>query len=65
MSKEKLIRTIRQHNPTASPDYLSGFDEAALDRYLDRLRHGRAPRGANSFWDRYPDTPAIVGRIVQ
>ena len=65
MSKQELIRTIRQHNPTANADYLTGFDKPALLRYLRRLRHGRGPRGADSFWTRRPDTPAIVWRAAQ
>lgn len=61
-TKQHLIDDIRRHNPTAQADFLIVFDEPALDRYLDHLRHRLQPRGGGSFWDRQPDTPAIVTR---
>ena len=37
MSKRQLIDDIRRYNTTASPQFLSQFDEAALKQYLDHL----------------------------
>lgn len=62
MSKQELIETIRQHNPTAATEFLTGFDEQALDGYLRHLLHGRQPRGASSLWIRPAETPAIMTR---
>lgn len=60
MSKQELIDTIRQHNPSADPAFLTAFDVAALDRYLDHLRHSLLPRGASSMWIRAAETHAIT-----
>jgi hypothetical protein len=38
MSKRQLIDDIRQYNPTAQPQFLSQFDEAELQQYLDHLK---------------------------
>jgi hypothetical protein len=38
MSKRQLIDDIRQYNTTASADFLSQFDEAALKQYLEHLQ---------------------------
>jgi len=58
MSKEVLIETIRQHNPTAGPEFLVRFDESALQRYLNHLLHLLQPRTAG--WIRQFETRAIV-----
>ncbi len=62
MSKQELIDTIRQHNPSADAQFLTGFDESALDRYLGHLLHRLAPRGAASMWVRPGDSHAITTR---
>jgi hypothetical protein len=38
MSKRQLIDDIRQYNTTASAEFLSQFDEAALKQYLEHLQ---------------------------
>jgi hypothetical protein len=62
MSKEQLIDNIRQHNPTANSEFLFGFDEVALNRYLTHLRYLGRPRGAGSLWVRQPETAAVITR---
>lgn len=37
MNKSQTINAIRKLNPTAPPDFLSGFANDDLSRYLDRL----------------------------
>ena len=61
MSKHDLITAIRQQNRSASEQFLSRFDEAALATYLRRLSlAGR--RGGQSTWVREGTARAIVGR---
>jgi len=62
MSKEVLIETIQEHNPTAGQEFLMRFDEAALHRYLTHLQHLASPRRASAGWVRTFETPAVVGR---
>lgn len=62
MSRDELIHAIRDHNRTASHEFLGGFDDPALSHYLQHLRAGRKPRGAASCWIRIPETSAIVTR---
>lgn len=38
MSKRQLIDNIRQYNTSAQPTFLSQFDEAALEQYLEHLQ---------------------------
>jgi len=38
MTKRQLIDEIRQYNLTATPTFLSQFDESALKQYLENLR---------------------------
>ncbi len=37
MTKRQLIDEIRKHNPTAQPEFLAQFDDAALQQYLEHL----------------------------
>lgn len=37
MTKSDTIEAIQKLNPTASPDFLAGFPNDELARYLDRL----------------------------
>ena len=60
MSKSVLIESIRQHNPTAGSDFLRGFDEAALGRYLTHLQHLSTPRSASAGWVRTFETRACM-----
>ena len=38
MSKRQLIDDIRQFNTTVAPEFLTQFDEAALQQYLQHLQ---------------------------
>jgi two-component SAPR family response regulator len=37
MNKRQLIEQIRQHNTTVAIEFLSQFDESALQQYLEHL----------------------------
>ena len=63
MSKQQLIDSIQQHNPSANSEFLIHFDEAALDRYLNHLNYGKRPRRAEHMWIRGDETPAVVTRV--
>ena len=60
MSRDELIHAIRDHNRTATHEFLCGFDDPALSHYLNHLQIGRKPRGLASCWIRIPETPAVV-----
>ena len=62
MSKQQLIDSIREHNPSAGHEFLIRFDEVALNLYLNHLDHIRQPRGAASMWVRGSETAAVVTR---
>lgn len=59
MSVEQLIERIQTMNPTATPEYLGGFDREALISYLAHLSYSLEPRGRSARWVRTGDTPAI------
>lgn len=44
MTKRQLIDEIRNYNITATPSFLSQFDEDALKQYLDHLREAANKR---------------------
>lgn len=52
MNKRQLIDDIRQHNPTASEQFLLQFDEAALKQYLDHLEAAKAKHTRKLNWTR-------------
>jgi hypothetical protein len=52
MQKRQLIEDIRQHNPTAQVQFLSQFDEAALQQYLDHLEAAKAKHARKMGWNR-------------
>ena len=60
--KRHLIEAIREHNRSASIDFLIDFEEPALHNYLVHLKHSGQPRGAGSTWVRACETTAIVTR---
>ncbi len=59
LTREQLIDRIQALNPTASAEYLAGFDEAALNLYLDHLSASCEPRGRLARWLRRGETRAI------
>jgi hypothetical protein len=52
MSKRQLIDDIREHNPTAQPQFLAQFDELALRHYLDHLKDAQDKRLRIAGWVR-------------
>lgn len=62
MSKQQLIEAIREHNRSATDDFLVSFDEAALSNYLHHLQFKTGPRGSSTCWVRTGETPAVVSR---
>ncbi|MEC9373947.1 MAG: hypothetical protein VYC34_08890 [Planctomycetota bacterium] len=58
--RERLVDEIRDLNPTASAEYLAGFDNRSLRLYLAHLHASAEPRGRGAVWQRPGDTPVIV-----
>ena len=52
MSKRQLIDEIRTLNPTAQPEFLAQFDDAALKQYLDSLQAAQSKRLRIGGWVR-------------
>ena len=50
MTKRQLIEDIRQHNPTAQPQFLAQFEEADLQQYLDHLEAAKAKHSRKMGW---------------
>ncbi|WP_428387575.1 hypothetical protein [Mucisphaera sp.] len=61
MSKHQLIDSIRRVNRTASPEFLTRFDESTLNDYLRRLSLS-SRRGRSSTWTRTTTVPAVTTR---
>ena len=61
-AKEELIDSITRHNPTAAPEFLVSFDEAALGLYLSHLKYLSNPRGGRAAWVRTSETRAVMSR---
>lgn len=59
LSRAQLIDRIQSLNPTASADYLAGFEERDLSLYLDHLAASCEPRGRMARWLRRGETRAI------
>lgn len=62
MSKQQLIEAIREHNRSATNDFLICFNESALTNYLNHLRYKVEPRTGEACWVRPAETPAVVTR---
>jgi hypothetical protein len=62
MSKQQLIEAIRQHNRSASSEFLVEFSQEALNDYLTHLRYKQRPR-ASASWIRRGDSAAVVTRL--
>lgn len=60
LSREQLLDRIMDVNPTASPEFLGRFDDAALCVYLERLSWARQPRGPQARWVHRSETPAVL-----
>jgi len=64
MTKEQTIDLIRQRNQSASPEFLTRFDERSLDTYLRRLSTVCNHRGRASRWVRETTSPAVTSRVA-
>ena len=62
MTKQQTIELIRQRNQSASAEFLTRFDERALDVYLRRLSTISNHRGRDSRWVRETTSPAVTTR---
>ena len=62
LNKTQTIVAIQEINRSVSRDWLDVFDVSALRYYLDHLQQTIQPRGAESFWIRRGETPAVVTR---
>jgi len=56
-TREDLIEKVRAINPSASVEYLAGFDMASLGLYLAHLEWAALPRKAR--WHRPGDTRGL------
>lgn len=61
MTKRQLIDEIRGYNATATPQFLSQFDEAALKEYLDHLEGARRKQKEIGGWVRRSPKFRMVG----
>ncbi|MEM1353842.1 MAG: hypothetical protein AAGC44_01800 [Planctomycetota bacterium] len=64
MTKQQTIDLIRQRNRSASPEFLTHFDERNLEAYLKRLSQVAGHRGSGSRWVRQTSSPAVTTRAV-
>lgn len=60
LTRSQIVDRILELNPTASLDFLSGFNDRALRNYLDHLIALQEPRGRLARWVRLADSPAIT-----
>lgn len=58
-----MIEAIRQHNRSATSDFLVHFDEQTLDSYLRRLTTLHDRRGKGTAWVRQSVKPAVTTRL--
>ncbi len=54
MNRPEVIERIRQYNPSATSEFLTGFADRDLSLYLDRLTRLANHRGRGTQWVR-PD----------
>lgn len=52
MTKRQLIEEIRKYNTTVAIDFLSQFDESALEQYLEHLEGAKNRNTRISSWVR-------------
>lgn len=63
MTKSDTIEAIQKLNPTASPDFLAGFPNDELARYLDRLS-GMSPEGPVEASDEIQSDQPLVSNAA-
>ena len=52
MNKRQLIEEIRQYNTTVAVEFLSQFDESALQQYLEHLEGAKKRNTRIASWVR-------------
>jgi len=52
MNKRQLIEEIRQYNTTVAVEFLSQFDESALQQYLEHLEGAKRRNTRIASWVR-------------
>ena len=62
LTREQLIERIAEFNPTASAEFLSTFNDAALALYLEHLHAKLRDADPTTPWVRPGDTPGIWWR---
>ncbi len=62
LTRQQLVDSILELNPTATSGFLMGFTDDSLQRYLEHLSLGHGPRGKGTSWLRETGRPGIVGR---
>ena len=62
ITRAQLISQILELNPTATPGFLSHFDEDSLRDYAEHLAVAQRPREERGGWVRRTNVPAIVVR---
>jgi len=60
MSKRQLIEDIRKYNTTVAPQFLSQFDESALQQYLEHLEGAARNITRISTWVKKPPKLKMV-----
>ena len=61
--RRRLVDQIVTLNRSADTRWLSRFDDAALESYLEHLHATSEPRGRSAVWVRRSETPGIVRRV--
>jgi hypothetical protein len=52
MNKRQLIEEIRKYNTTVATEFLSQFDDSALEQYLEHLEGAKKRNTRISSWVR-------------
>jgi len=65
LTREQVVDRITSLNPTASREFLDGFEREQLVRYLDHLTEAAKPRGREAKWRRPGDAPPMVWRYAR
>ena len=61
MNKRQLIDEIRQFNLSVRPQFLSQFDEPALQQYLENLQSAARKHSRTPSWVRHQPKLRMVG----
>ena len=61
MNKRQLIDEIRQFNTCVRPQFLTQFDEQALEQYLNNLQSAARKHTRPATWVRHQPKLRMVG----